>query len=105
MTVLLAKYEAARRALAEAVAVDEVKAIHDHAEALRHAARIAGDKQLEIQAAQIRFRAQRRFGELMEAQHAAGKVARGGRPRSEKPLTICQGFLMRRRRSRSAISA
>ncbi|WBL75622.1 hypothetical protein I3J27_21555 [Bradyrhizobium xenonodulans] len=80
----LVRYEAARRALAEAVAVDEVKAIHDHAEALRHAARIAGDKQLEIQAAQIRFRAQRRFGELMEQQHAAGKVARGGRPRSEK---------------------
>jgi N6-adenosine-specific RNA methylase IME4 len=80
----LVKYEAARRALAEAVAVDEVKQIHDQAEALRYAARIAGDKQLEIQAAQIRFRAERRFGELMAAQRAAGKVARGGRPRSEK---------------------
>ncbi|MCK1684269.1 hypothetical protein IVA87_34005 [Bradyrhizobium sp. 147] len=80
----LVRYEAARRALAEAVAVDEVMAIHNRAEAMRHAAKIAGDKTLEIQAAQIRFRAQRRFGEMMAEQHAAGKVARGGRPRSEK---------------------
>ncbi|MDA9511182.1 hypothetical protein XI09_42345 [Bradyrhizobium sp. CCBAU 11386] len=80
----LVRYEAARRALAEAVAVDEVMAIHNRAEAMRHAAKIAGDKTLEIQAAQIRFRAQRRFGEMMAAQHAAGMVAKGGRPRSEK---------------------
>jgi N6-adenosine-specific RNA methylase IME4 len=80
----LVKYDAACKALAEAVAVDEVMAIHNRAEAMRHAARIAGDKTLEIQAAQIRFRAQRRFGEMMAEQHAAGKVAKGGRPRSEK---------------------
>jgi N6-adenosine-specific RNA methylase IME4 len=80
----LVKYEAARRALAEAVSVDEVMSIHDRAEAMRYAAKIAGDKTLEIHAAQIRFRAQRRFGEMMAEQHAAGKVAKGGRPRSEK---------------------
>lgn len=81
----LVRYEAARRALAEAVAVDEVLAIHDHAEAMRHAMRIAGDKALEIQAAQIRFRAERRLGELLLEQRRTVGLNRGragaGRPR------------------------
>lgn len=84
MTALV-KYEAARRALAEAVAVDEVMAIHDQAEAMRHAMRIAGDKALEIQAAQIRFRAERRLGELIAEQRKTVGLNRGragaGRPR------------------------
>lgn len=77
----LVRYEAARRALAEAVAVDEVAGIRSQAEALRHAARIAGDKQLEIQAAQIRFRAERKMGELLAAAKDAGQV-REGRPKN-----------------------
>ncbi|WLB43040.1 hypothetical protein QIH93_21060 [Bradyrhizobium ottawaense] len=76
MTALV-RYEAARRALAEAVAVDEVMAIHDQAEAMRHAMRIAGDKALEIQAAQIRFRAERRLGELIAAQKQTVGLNRG----------------------------
>lgn len=75
----LVRYEAARRALAEAVAVDEVANIRSQAEALRHAARIAGDKQLEIQAAQIRFRAERKMGELLAAANEAGQLRRGRR--------------------------
>lgn len=73
----LVRYEAARRALAEAVAVDEVKQIHDQAEALRHAARIAGDRDFEIKGAQFRFRAERRMGELLEAQKATVGLATG----------------------------
>jgi N6-adenosine-specific RNA methylase IME4 len=79
----LVRYEAARRALAEAIAVDEVKQIHDQAEAMRHAARIARDKDLEIQAAQIRFRAERRLGELIAAQKETIGLARGGQPYRE----------------------
>jgi N6-adenosine-specific RNA methylase IME4 len=75
----LVRYEAARRALAEAVAVDEVKQIHDEAEAMRHAARIAKDKDLEIQSAQIRFRAERRLGELIGAQKRTVGLNAGSR--------------------------
>lgn len=77
----LVKYEAARQALAEAVAVDEVLQIRSKAEALRHYARQAGDKGLEIQAAQIRFRAERKMGELLIAAKDAGQV-REGRPKN-----------------------
>jgi hypothetical protein len=92
----LVRYEAARKALAEAVAVDEVASIRNEAEALRYAARVAGDKQLEIQAAQIRFRAERRLGELIVAQKETIGLNRGragaGRPRlgdsdGEQPKT------------------
>src|SRR5262249_28488848 len=79
------------RALAEAVAVDEVLQIRDQAEAMRQAARIAKDMDFEIKGAQLRFRAERRFGELMAAQKAAGLMAKGGRPRSEKTPTEKEG--------------
>ncbi|MGY4288860.1 hypothetical protein ACVWXO_008080 [Bradyrhizobium sp. LM2.7] len=75
----LVKYEAARRALAEAVAVDEVAEIRSKAEALRHYARQAGDKSLEIQSAQLRFRAERKMGELLAAATEAGQLRRGRR--------------------------
>lgn len=81
----LAKYEAARKALAAAVAVDEVAEIRNQAEAMRHYAHQAGDRALEIQAAQIRFRAERRLGELIIAQKETVGLNRGragaGRPR------------------------
>lgn len=64
----LVRYEAARKALAEAVAVDEVQEIRSQAEAMRHYARQAKDRDLEIQAAQLRFRAERRLGEMIVAQ-------------------------------------
>lgn len=97
----LVRYEAARKALAEAVAVDEVAEIRSKAEAMRVYARQASDKALEIQAAQIRFRAERRLGELIVAQketvglnagsrgQLAGKGDSGGakleQPEDERP--------------------
>lgn len=80
MTELI-KYDAACRALAEAVAVDDVADMRNKAEAMRHYARQAGDKGLEIQAAQIRFRAERRLGELLIAAKDAGQIGEG-RPKN-----------------------
>jgi hypothetical protein len=57
--------EAARQALAQARAPDEVKAIRDKAEAIRTYARHTKNKQLEVDAAELRFRAERRLSEMM----------------------------------------
>ncbi|MEY9110418.1 N6-adenosine-specific RNA methylase IME4 [Bradyrhizobium yuanmingense] len=75
----LVRYEAARRALAEAVAVDEVAEIRSQAEAMRHYARQAGDKTLEIQSAQLRFRAERKLGELIVSQKETVGLNAGSR--------------------------
>lgn len=78
----LVKYEAACRAVAAATSVDEVREITAHAEALRAYSRQAKNRQLEVQAAEIRIRAERRLGELMAAQgetvgKAKGQLRRG----------------------------
>jgi len=76
----LIRYDAACRALSAAKSVDEVKEIHNQSEAMRAYAKQAKNKQLEIDASEIRFRAERRIGELMAAQRQAGMMSGGGRP-------------------------
>lgn len=82
----LFRYDAACRAVAEAHSVDEVKSVRDKAIAMKEYARQAKNKQLEIEASEIRFRAERRLGEMMLEQPKAtgtrgqlkGRDASGG---------------------------
>lgn len=64
----LAPYDQARRLLARAKAVDDVKEILDRAVALKKYAERAADRTLEIDATEIRFFAERRLGEMIAAQ-------------------------------------
>lgn len=75
----LARYDRMLLAIADAKAIDEVKNITDTADAMRAAARVAKNKQSEIDLAEIRFRGERRLGELMAAQRQSHGTAQGRR--------------------------
>ena len=83
-TTQLIKYDAACLALANAKDVDEVRQIRSASAALAAYARIAKNKQLEADAAEIRIRAERRVGEMMAAQRATVGLAKGALLRGTK---------------------
>ncbi|CAN5541398.1 hypothetical protein BH10PSE6_BH10PSE6_13290 [soil metagenome] len=84
-TLALSRYDMACRALAAAKTVDDVMDVVAHADAVRVYARQAKNRQMEIDAVEIRIRAERRLGELMAAQKAMVGVNSGaagqGRPK------------------------
>lgn len=73
----LVRYEAACAALAACKSVDEVKTWADKAAAMQAYGRMAKDKTLEVSAAEIRIRAERRLGEMLAATKASGGLNRG----------------------------
>jgi hypothetical protein len=83
MTVALIRYDAARKALAAAHRIDEVKDIHDRATALLAYAKQAGDLTLQNQAAEIRILAERRAGQLLVDMAKNPGVRGEGRPRKD----------------------
>ena len=76
----LTPYDQARRLLVEAKTVDDVKTILDRACALKEYARRAKDRSMEIDAAEIRFYSERRFGEMIARQKEEIGLHKGGRP-------------------------
>lgn len=84
MTALV-KYDEACRAIAAAKSLDDVRALHDKAEALRAYGRVAQNRSLEVDAAEIRIRAERRYGEMLAEMKESGKISAGGRP-PKKPV-------------------
>lgn len=76
----LAKYDAARAALAEAKSVDEVLNVRDEAERLKLYARQAKDRGLVADAMEIQMCGERRLGEILKAAKDVGQIG-AGRPR------------------------
>jgi len=71
------QYEAARAALAKCVKTDECKGWVDRAAAMKVYARQAKDREMEMNAVEIRVRAERRLGELIQLQKQTVGLAKG----------------------------
>jgi N6-adenosine-specific RNA methylase IME4 len=83
----LVRYDAACKALAEAVSVDEVKDIRDVAMAMKLYAKQAKNKVLEADAYELRVRAERKLGKMIAAQKATVGLATGGQPYQQRRST------------------
>lgn len=82
----LTNYGSAVRALAMATKVDDVLNVRNHAEAMRLYAKQAKNQDLEVQASEIRLRAERRLGEMLILQKQEFGFNKGGRPaKDEEP--------------------
>jgi N6-adenosine-specific RNA methylase IME4 len=113
MATELIRYESACKALAAAINVDEVAKIRDQARAIKAAAKIAGNRDLEANAWELRKRAERRLNDMMEAQRNTVGLAKAGRkPKigvSDTPITLAEAGidknLAKQARNAGAVSA
>jgi N6-adenosine-specific RNA methylase IME4 len=78
-TVALVKYDAARRALAEAVTADEVMKVRLEAKAIEAVARVAANIDLEVNAGKLRIRAEAKLGAMLAEAERTGQL-HSGRP-------------------------
>lgn len=78
--VALPRYDDMCRAIAECHRVDEVKDIRDKAEALRAYAKQANNREVEVQFAECKVRAEIKCGELLRDMAQHGNRASAGRP-------------------------
>lgn len=82
--IALPRYERMCKAIAVCHRIDEVKNIQDKAAALRAYARQIHNRDAEVQFAEIKVRAERRCGELMEDLKHSGARAANGQTRGTK---------------------
>lgn len=92
MSTALVRYDAACKALAATKSVDVAKEIRDTHDAMRVYARQAKNKTLEVDAAEIRIRAERRIGQIVKTQQITFGLAKAGRRKKsigvhETPIT------------------
>lgn len=90
MTGAIAHFDAAKAALAKAHSIDEVKNIRDKAQALTLYARQAGESlEMQNQCAEIKLRAERRAGEMLEEMELSkGAAAEGWKTRSHDETSL-----------------
>ena len=86
MTAELIPYDQARIMLAQAKSFDDVKEIMNRAEAMAVYFERANDKTLQLDAIEIQFRAQCRYGEMLAEQKKAGLLNRGRAGKGRPPL-------------------
>src|SRR5262245_25759222 len=85
----LSRYERACVALAEARTTDDLKDVMNKLQAIKEYAKRAKNRLLEVDAGEIRHRAERRYGELLTEMKATGQIVEG-RPKtviSEVPFS------------------
>lgn len=82
--IALPRYERMCKAIAVCHRIDEVKGIHNKADALRAYSRQLHNREAEVQFAEIKVRAERRCGELMEELKQSGARASTGQTRGAK---------------------
>jgi N6-adenosine-specific RNA methylase IME4 len=85
---LLAQYDRARCALAEATRVDQVLAIRDELEHVKLYAKQIRDRALMADAAAFQMRAERRLGVLLAAAREAGQLIDKGRRRKDDAESV-----------------
>jgi N6-adenosine-specific RNA methylase IME4 len=78
---MLAQYEIARQALADAATVKDVLSIHDELDFIKLHAQKIRDRVLLAEALAFQLRCERRLGVLLVAAEEAGQLARKGRPK------------------------